>query len=315
VSAERVNTEHRYRDFDVQVVAVRRLSPNFVRITFGGTALANFASDGLDQRIKVLLPNSQGGVPAFAVGPVGWRAQWAALPDELRPPMRSYTIRDLRPGRDGRVEVDVDFVLHGDDGAASRWASHATAGARIVLIGPNAQYPGQRGGIGWIPPHGAQRLLIAGDETALPAIGLILASLPADADVRAFIEVPVAEDSLALPPAERRRVTWLPRDSSNAAPGTLLVQAVRGALPAARNGFGAEPVDVDVDSAVLWEVPNSDPVTAEPAAETAFGDSYVWLAGEAGAISQLRRHLVRDVGLVRTSVAFMGYSRLGKPQA
>jgi iron complex transport system ATP-binding protein len=312
-----VNTGHRYRDFDARVIAVRRLSPSFVRITFGGTALANFASDGLDQRIKVLLPNSQGGIPAFAAGPDGWRAQWAALPDELRPPMRSYTIRELRHDRGGNVEVDVDFVLHGDGGPASRWASRAIVGQHIVLIGPNAKYPGQRGGIGWIPSQGARRLIIAGDETALPAIARILASLPADAEVRAFIEVPVAEDRLALPATERRRVTWLPRDGAHAAPGALLVDAVRRALPAPRGGnaAGVDPVEVDVDSVVLWEVPNSDPVTGGPVAEPAFSDSYVWLAGEAGAIKQLRRHLVRNVGLDRASVAFMGYWRLGKAQA
>lgn len=310
-----MNTEPRYRPFDARVTAVRRLSPSFVRITFGGNALTNFASDGLDQRIKVLLPNAQGGIPAFAAGPDDWRAQWAALPDDLRPPMRSYTIRELRHDRHGNNEVDVDFMLHGDSGPASRWAARATAGEHIVLIGPNAKYPRQRGGIGWVPPHGARRFLIAGDETALPAVARILASLPADAEVRAFIEVPVADDSLALPATERRRVTWLPRGGG--APGELLVDAVRRALPAPRDGDGAgvDPVEVDVDSVVLWEVPNSDPVTGVPVAEPAFSDNYVWLAGEAGAIKQLRRHLVRDVGLERASVAFMGYWRLGKAQA
>lgn len=302
-----MSTEPPYRAFDARITAVHRLSPSFVRITFGGNALEDFAFDGLDQRIKVLLPNMRGGLPVFAAGPNGWRAQWAALPDELRPPMRSYTIRGLRRNAARRVEVDVDFVLHGDNGPASRWAVSATAGDQIVLIGPNARHQGQRGGIGWIPPHGARRFVIAGDETALPAIAGILRSLPAGADVRVFVEVPVPEDMLAVAATERRRVTWLPREGTGVAPGVLLVDAVLGALPAARDGDapGADPGDVDVDSVVLWEVPD----------KPAFGDSYVWLAGEAGAIKRLRRHLVRDVGLDRAAVAFMGYWRLGKTQA
>ena len=38
---------------------------------------------------------------------------------------------------------------------------------------------------------------------------------------------------------------------------------------------------------------------------------YAWLAGEAGVIRTLRRHLVAERGLDRRAVAFMGYWRLG----
>jgi NADPH-dependent ferric siderophore reductase len=61
--------------------------------------------------------------------------------------------------------------------------------------------------------------------------------------------------------------------------------------------------DVDVDRAILWEVP------AAPASGPAL---YAWLAGEAGVIRQLRRHLVAGRGLDRGSVAFMGYWRQGR---
>ena len=36
---------------------------------------------------------------------------------------------------------------------------------------------------------------------------------------------------------------------------------------------------------------------------------YAWLAGEAGVIKTLRRHLVVDLGWDRRAVAFMGYWR------
>jgi len=39
-----------------------------------------------------------------------------------------------------------------------------------------------------------------------------------------------------------------------------------------------------------------------------------WIAGEAGCIKELRRYLVRDAGLDRHDVAFMGYWRTGKAE-
>ena len=38
---------------------------------------------------------------------------------------------------------------------------------------------------------------------------------------------------------------------------------------------------------------------------------YAWLAGEAGVVKRLRRHLVTDLGVPRNEVAFMGYWRVG----
>src|SRR3954471_21497711 len=45
-----------YRPFTASAVHVQRLTPSFVRVTFGGADLDEFASGGLDQRIKVLFP-------------------------------------------------------------------------------------------------------------------------------------------------------------------------------------------------------------------------------------------------------------------
>ena len=59
---------------------------------------------------------------------------------------------------------------------------------------------------------------------------------------------------------------------------------------------------MDVDEDILWEVPT-------PAAPVPL---YAWLAGEAGVIRTLRRHLVAERGLDRRAVAFMGYWRLGR---
>jgi NADPH-dependent ferric siderophore reductase len=42
---------------------------------------------------------------------------------------------------------------------------------------------------------------------------------------------------------------------------------------------------------------------------------YAWLAGEAGVIRALRRHLVSERGIDRRTVAFMGYWRIGRAEA
>jgi NADPH-dependent ferric siderophore reductase len=82
-----------------------------------------------------------------------------------------------------------------------------------------------------------------------------------------------------------------------------VIEAARD-LPVARIPAPAAPLDdVDVDSGILWEVPEEAQRTSGP---------YAWLAGEAGVVKGLRRHLVQEAGLDRRSVAFMGYWRQGR---
>ena len=54
---------------EVEVVRAQRLSPSFVRVTFGGPALADLGVDGalLDQRIKLVLP-APGSAPPVVDG-------------------------------------------------------------------------------------------------------------------------------------------------------------------------------------------------------------------------------------------------------
>lgn len=299
---ERVAEIPIYRCHRVEVLRTVRLSPSFVRITFGGEDLAGFADNGFDQRIKVLLPLPDGSLTPLGDGD-DWYQRWRALPDELRNPIRTYTARAVRP--ESR-ELDVDFVLHGESSPASRWATHACPGDRIMVVGPNAAHPGPIAGREWAPPSRATHLLLAGDETAVPAIAAIAESLSGSVRATVLLEVPEAADALPLDLSPGVRVTWLPR--RGARHGDLLIPAVRDALSALAvpdDTVAAAPLeDVDVDAEILWEVPSS-----------AGGDGlYAWLAGEAGMVKLLRRHLVREVGVDRSSVAFMGYWRLGRSE-
>ncbi|WP_421014177.1 siderophore-interacting protein, partial [Glutamicibacter creatinolyticus] len=65
----------------------------------------------------------------------------------------------------------------------------------------------------------------------------------------------------------------------------------------------ADPEDVDIDSTILWETGGGSA-----------GPFYAWIAGEASAVKTLRRYLVKDVGIDRKQVAFMGYWREGKTE-
>lgn len=292
-----------WRLFGVQVAAVRRLSPSFVRITFSGPDLQHFDDPGYDQRIKLVLPAA--GRDGFEGVPMdrGWAGLYE-LPEDLRPAVRTYTTRGVRPQA---REVDVDLVLHGDGGPASRFATSAAPGDVVALLGPDARFDGDPGGLEFHAPAGVPVLLVA-DETAVPAVARILEQLAPDATGEAVLEVPHADDRLDLVHPAGVRITWLPREGGE--PGSLLRGGVVDALartwphliggPGAGSDVELEPIVDDV----LWEVPEAEADAA--------GDLYAWMAGEAGAITALRRYLVRDLGVPREKVAFMGYWKQGR---
>jgi NADPH-dependent ferric siderophore reductase len=302
------DTRPGYRPFRSTVARVRRLSPHFTRVTFTGDDFATFGTRGLDQRINLVFPLA--GVGFSDCGwddeqPLldgEWYGRWRDLPNELRNPLRVYTVRAIRPIE---RELDVDFVVHGD-GTAARWLATAVVGDEIIIIGPDALSVNSGLGIDWHPGH-AHDLLLVGDETAAPAIASILESLPEHREAHALIEVPSVADALRIDHSDRARVSWLPRDGGD--PGSALVPAVRDWVDARPHLIGttlaasAQSVDESNDpDAIVWDV---------PAAPTG-SNLYAWVAGEAGVITTIRRYLVRDVGIERGQVAFMGYWRRGK---
>jgi NADPH-dependent ferric siderophore reductase len=289
-----------WRLFAVEVRRIGRLSPSFRRVTFTGPDLDAFADNGYDQRIKLVLPLPGHGLADLPTGP-DWYAQWRRLPNERRNPIRTYTVREVRR----RVrEVDVDIVCHsGGCGPAARWAETVRPGDSLAIVGPDAGYRGDHGGVEFRLPPETGEVLLAGDETAVPAVAAVLERLPRHLGGEVLLEVPYPEDVLVVDGPPRLRVSWLPR--SGEAHGSRLVPAVRTA--AGRLLAAAAPDrdidEIDVDEGILWEVPDDPP-----------SGLYAWLAGEAGVIRTLRRHLVADRGLDRRSVAFMGYWRLGRSE-
>ncbi|MFF2275000.1 siderophore-interacting protein [Agromyces sp. NPDC058126] len=308
-----------YRNFRATVARVERLSPTFVNVTFTGDDLGDFGTAGLDQRVKVVLPLDGHGFASFPDGE-DWYTAWRELPAELRNPFRTYTVRAVRPEL---REVDIVFAGHGDAGPASAWAGRAKPGDEIVLIGPDEFGPGRRLGIDWRPGE-VDTLLLAGDETATPAICAILESLPADATGAAFLEVPEAGDRLAVRAPQGVEVRWLSRASADddghpsAAHGELLAPAVRDWVVRHLADLGVTRAAGDESAAALAAAERADlpdtPLWDVPAGQSLDGACYAWLAGEASVITGLRRFLVREAGLDRRQVAFMGYWRRGRAE-
>jgi len=325
---------------ELTVAARRALGPSIVRFTLTSPDLVHVGTNShpLDLRVKLIVPGPHASTDHFAaVRPGGmldpvthaeWYRSWLQIDPTERGWMRTYTVRDQRAaGHPGNVsehpEMDIDMVLHLDpveqpgQGVAARWARDAQVGDPITLLGPNRHLVGpEYGGIEFRPGT-ARTVLLVGDETAVPAVGSILEALPASVTGHALLEVPESGDVQELHTRSGVQVTWLPREGC--AHGELLDEAVRrlmsensaqafrdaaSAGPAAEDAAGTsgELEDVDVDETMLWET------------TTGHGAFYAWLAGEAGVIKLLRRHLVSELGLDRKQVSFMGYWRLGRPE-
>ena len=301
---------------EVEVRRVDRISPSFVRLELGSPALAELGVDGpwWDQRFKLIVPHVPGGpLPRFEDPGADWYAAWLERPVEERGVMRTYTIREVRgEGADTRIVVDIVLHEDGESGPGAAWAAAAQVGDRAVALAPRR---GQAfGGIEFLPGT-ASRVLLAGDETAVPAITAILAQLPPDAEGAAFLEVPVVGDILSVVHPEGVQIVWLPREGAPL--GSRLHAAVLEhlGLGAAEDAAGQVAEDeVDPD---LWETPtysSSGEAVLDPAvlSDADVRDGlYLWIAGESRMVTGLRRALVKDHGFDRRQVAFMGYWRHG----
>jgi NADPH-dependent ferric siderophore reductase len=240
----------------VEVHGVERLTPRLVRVTFAGSELEGLWVEQPASSVRLLLPSPG---TRELVMPT-WTGNEFLLPDGQRPTIRTFT--PWRVDADG-LELDLGIVVHGT-GAASEWAAGAKPGDAGAISGP---------GRGYAVDRDAPAYLLAGDETAIPAITQLLEALPADTPVQVHIEVAHPDARLALPEHPSATVEWheLP---SGATPGQLLIEAVRGADLAP--------------------------------------DTNVWVAGEAAAVWRVRKHLFEERGLRRNQAAVRGYWKHGR---
>ncbi len=299
-SAQAVQTEPErpYKLFNVTLARKTMLSPHMCRLTFRGATMHEMSVDAPDQRIKLFFP-APSGEPSALPDDGSWMKAYQALPDDRRPARRTYTIRALRPD-----ELDIDFVLHGETGPASKWATRACEGDPLQIVAPNAKFGGDAGGYEWSPPKGIRRALLIGDETALPAIAGILETLVQQGErplVSTYIEVPAQDDCIVLTAFPELTLKWMPR-SAGVRPGDLMIEAAAQAILPERVPTAEAAVlpDINLDETIMWEK-----------ATTQASDIYVWVAGEAQAVKTMRRILIQERGLDRKATNLMGYWRDG----
>lgn len=270
--------------FDTEVRLVRRLSPGFLRLTLAGEQLNRFSAHGLDQRIKILVP--AGAYPSVfddeLLHESEWRRRWRDLPVDDRPVLRSYTTSAVRP--DER-EIDLDFFVHTRPGPASSWAVNARAGERMLVSGPSSRLNDHRHGIQWAPGL-ATRVLLAGDETAFPAIRGIVRGL--HPSVRAWILLEVGD------PAD---AAWLTAEL----PGHRVSVHRRSEVGSGGTGSGeAGGGGALVAAVAAW-------TRAAGAGAAGLGDDfYAWLATESRQVGRLR-DLLQRAGIEPGRVHSQGY--------
>ncbi|MEO7401043.1 MAG: siderophore-interacting protein [Polaromonas sp.] len=193
----------------VEVSSVQILSPAMRRITLRGAELEGFEVSAPASYMKLIFPEP------------GQTEPTRPLPDGPRATsMRTYTPLAVRPDS---LEVDVDFVLHGE-GPASTWAAQAQIGQVLFLMGPGPGYQ--------LPQQAGEHLLI-GDDSALPAFETILAALPATASVHLLMEVVDAAEERALHSPAALTTQWVVRGADNRQAGSALQAALRQAGPPA----------------------------------------------------------------------------------
>ena len=255
------------------VLRTERLSAGWMRVTFGGGDIDRLTPMGYDQWFRLFLPiGGEAGlerVPEKANKVFGY-LRFLRIPDGERPVMRNYTVRSYRPATtDAGAEIDIDFVLHGSPadgtaGPASRWAETCRPGEHVLVIDE---------GLCFNPARGEDHVVLVGDETALPAIAGICASLPDSAMGTAVVEVASADDALPF----------------------------------------AHPVGVEVRTIVRTDADAPGIRALDALRELTLPDApfHAYIAGEQSLASGARRHLVGERGVEKDRVSFTGYWKLG----
>ncbi len=237
----RVRHQPRRRTLTVQ--QADKIAAHMIRVTLTGD-LEGFVSLGFDDHIKLFFPD--GTLDA------------AGAPNMLS--------RDFTPRRhDAAANIlEIDFALH-DAGPATRWGAQAKRGDTLNVGGPRGSF---------IIPADFDWHLLAGDETALPAISRRLAELPAGTRVVVVGEIDRPADEIAFATKADATVVW-----------------------AHRNGTAAGASDVLGKTLATLKFPS--------------GEYYAWVACESLTAKALRAQLIADHGANPKWMRAAGYWRRG----
>ena len=236
------------------VVSNERITPRLTRLRISGPELATLKIDEPAASVRLLVPAP--GDDDLVVP--SWDGNEFLRPDGSRPIIRTLTPRGLADDT-----LTLEIVLH-EGGALSDWATSVEGGEHAAISGTGRGYT--------IDPDAAG-FLLAGDESAIPAISQLLEWIGPEIDVDAIIEIADPEGRAPLPSHARATVSWVELPAG-APPGEALVEAV-------------ETLDVPDG----WRV---------------------WAAGEAAAMFRIRKHLFDTLGLERRHATVRGYWKHGR---
>lgn len=174
------------------------LTPNMIRVVFAGPELDGFPEGREGGNCKLMIPE-----------PDETRHQFAhRLVNGPAPVKRTYTVRHYDAAKQ---ELSIDFVAHGDNGPASRWAGHAQPGAFLGFAGPSGPK---------VTHFDADWYLVAADPSAIPVAAATLEAMPRDAKGVAVFEITAKEDRQEIGAPEGVELHWIvhpdPNRSSNA---------------------------------------------------------------------------------------------------
>jgi NADPH-dependent ferric siderophore reductase len=193
---------------EMRVVSAKNISPRMRRVRLRGSNMHRFSYGGM--HVRILIPPADIDAPQWPITGEDGRPVWPE--GELKLVPRVYTIRDINPESG---EVDIDVVTH-DGTPGSEWALGAVEGDIVGMTGPGG---GDAGDADWY--------LLAGDETALPAIGRIIEHMPHNVKVVARIEVDNAAEEQEFNSPCNLDIQWLHRNGAHAGTTTLLQDAVK----------------------------------------------------------------------------------------
>ncbi|MEM6593768.1 MAG: siderophore-interacting protein [Pseudomonadota bacterium] len=172
-----------------------RLTPNMIRVTFAGPELAGFPQGCEGGNCKLMLPEPDESREGFA----------HRLAQGPAPTRRTYTVRAFRADVQ---ELDIDFVAHGENGPASRWATHAKPGDFLGFAGPSGPK---------VTSFNADWYLVAADPSAIPVAAATLEAMPRDAQGVAVFEVTSSEDKQEIDAPKGIDMHWLVHTDPNTA--------------------------------------------------------------------------------------------------
>jgi NADPH-dependent ferric siderophore reductase len=189
-----------------------------------------------------------------------WNGNEFLLADGSRPVIRTLTPVHFD---EDALQLELHVVRHGN-GPLSDWVAHVRTGDVVGISGT---------GRGYEVDAEARHLLVAGDESALPAITVLMRELRPELEMTVLVEVRSAAARIEMPERPGSTVQWL---------------------------------------AAHVDAPSGDALVAAVVAAELTDNERIWAAGEAAAMQRIRRNLFEERELPRGSGVVRGYWKVAR---